>query len=113
MNMICPQCKAECDNNRRCRKCGASLVAPMPTVAPTPEASKDPTEIHWIGKFAITLICAYMFSVLMVLSIGEISWFVSKWYHLAHIATAALGIMYFHPITNWMRDYWDHENTNK
>lgn len=109
--MICPKCQTYSEDPRRCRRCGASLAVPVP---PPPEPSpRDPGAVPWFARFLITLLCAYIFSVLAALTFLEPGWLISPWFHLVQVAVAVAGIFWFHPITNWMRDYWDHEDTNR
>ncbi len=51
--------------------------------------------------------------MLLVATSGYPQWLLTPWFHAANLGLGLAGIWFFHPITNFMRDYWDHEDTNR
>ncbi len=101
---ICPRCQVFSDGHR-CQRCGMSLAHAPPTVpTPAPPPAHN-GELGPLGRFVVTLICAYIFTSLCALLATEFRWFVSPWFHLANLGLAIAGIFWFHPLTNWMRNF--------
>lgn len=100
---ICPRCLVFSDGHR-CQRCGMSLANATPA-APAPPPPQHTGELGPVGRFVVTLICAYMFTSLCALLSASFTWFISPWFHLANLGLAVAGIFWFHPLTNWMRDF--------